>query len=161
MTGLKIAGALLLTVAGALLGGTRTAELRRRLALLRELSTGLGLMADELTALRTPLPGILTRLRDRPFFMLVSCGFGGEPFPRLWARAAETLDLAPTDREALASLGAVLGRYDAATQTAELTLVRRRLDRSASALEAELAGRANTFAALGASAGAILAVILF
>lgn len=160
-TAVKLLGAALLTAAGALLGWERTGALRRRLALLRELSAGLGVMADELTALQTPLPRILERLRNRPFFALVHAGFGGEPFAELWTRAARAPDLAPADREALASLGAVLGRYDADRQAAEIMLIRRRLDQSATVLEAELAGRAKNFAALGASFGAILAVILF
>lgn len=160
-TAVKLLGAALLTAAGALLGWERTGALRRRLALLRELSAGLGVMADELTALQTPLPRILERLRNRPFFALVHAGFGGEPFAELWTRAARAPDLAPADREALASLGAVLGRYDADRQAAEIMLTRRRLDQSATVLEAELAGRAKNFTALGASFGAILAVILF
>lgn len=156
----KLLGAALLTGAGALLGWNRTRDLRRRLALLRELSGGLGLLSDELTALRTPLPSILEALRDRPFFELLRASFGTAPLPELWTRAAHTLELDRADRETLAALGAVVGRYDAEQQAAEIAAVRRRLDERGLALEAEIAGRAKNYTALGASFGAIAAVML-
>ena len=159
--GLKLAGAALLIAAGWLLGRRGTDTLRRRAALLRAIGVSLGVMADELTALGTPLPSIFERLRGRPFFELLYAGFGGEPLPKLWRRAAEAQGLDAKDTEALASLGAVVGRYDASRQAAEIALVRRSLDDSAAAVERELAGRAKSYAGLGAACGAILAVILF
>ena len=159
--GLRLTGAVLLTAAGWLLGRRSMDTLRRRAALLRSISVSLGVMADELTALSTPLPLIFERLRDRPFFELLSAGFGGEPLPELWRRAAEAQGLGAKDAEALASLGAVAGRYDAPRQAAEISLVRRALDGSAAAIERELTGRAKSYAGLGAACGAILAVILF
>ena len=159
--GLKLAGAVLLTAAGWLLGRSRTDALRRRAALLRAVSVSLGVMADELTALNTPLPAIFERLRSRPFFDLLYAGFGGEPLPELWRRAAEAQGFDGKDAETLASLGAVVGRYDAPRQAAEIALVRRSLDGSAEALERELTGRAGSYAGLGAACGAILAVMLF
>ena len=158
----RLLGGALLVAAGALFGYDRTAALKRRLALLRELDAGLGLLADELTALRAPLPTIFARERDRPFFSLLHAGFGTEPTERLWRRAAETLDLDVADRAALKSLADVVGRYEAERQANEIGRVRRRLEASAAALEAELhSGRARTFVGLGASFGAILAVLLF
>ena len=65
------------------------------------------------------------------------------------------------DRTALAGLGAVMGRYDAERQAAELALVRQRLSDSAQALEREIIARGRHYAGLGAAAGAILAVMLF
>lgn len=159
--GVRLAGAVLLTAAGWLLGRRGMDALRRRAALLRAVSVSLGVMADELAALNTPLPLIFERLRDRPFFALLSAGFGGEPLPKLWRRAAGAIGLDAKDAETLASLGAVVGRYDASRQAAEITLVRRALEGSACALERELNGRAGSYAGLGAACGAILAVILF
>lgn len=159
--GLKFAGAALLVAAGWLLGRHSTDALRRRAALLRSISVSLGVMADELAALSTPLPLIFERLRGRPFFELLAAGFGGEPLPQLWRRAAEAQGFDAKDTEALSSLGAVVGRYDAPRQAAEIALVRRELDGSAAAVERELSGRAGSYAGLGAACGAILAVILF
>ena len=161
MTWARLLGGALLIAAGALFGYDRTAARKRRLALLRELDAGLGVLADELTALRAPLPQIFMRTRDRPFFDLLYAGFGTQPTERLWRRAAETLDIADEDRAALASLADVAGRYEAERQAAEISRVRRRLETSAAALETELQGRARTFVGLGASFGAILAVLLF
>lgn len=158
---IRLLGVALLTAAGALAGYGRTAALNRRLALLREVSDGLGRMADELTVLRSPLPVIFERLRDLPFFRLLNAGFGLEPTDALWRRAAETLELDRGSRQALSSLGTVVGRYDAERQAAELSLVRARLDEQARAMETELNGRAKNFTGLGAALGAILAVVLF
>ena len=161
MSWARLLGGVLLIAAGALFGCDRVHTLKRRLALLRALDAGFGIFADELTALRAPLPRIFARERDRPFFDLLYAGFGAEPTERLWRRAAETLELDDADRSALASLADVVGRYEAERQAAEIGRVRRRLLNSAAALEAELQGRARTFVGLGASFGAILAVLLF
>lgn len=158
---LRLMGAVLLTAAGWLLGRRGTDALRRRAARLRAISVSLGVMADELTALNTPLPMIFERLRGRPFFGLLAAGFGGEPLQKLWRRAAEAQGLDAKDTEALSSLGAVVGRYDAQRQAAEIALVRRSLDDSAAEAEREISGRAKSYAGLGAACGAILAVILF
>ena len=157
----KLLGALLLTAAGALLGWDRTREKKQRAALLRELSASLGLMADELSLLRTPLPSVFEKLRGSPFFQLLHAGFGSEALETLWTRAAASLDLGEAERASLSSLGAVVGRYDAPRQTAEIALVRARLDRAAEDCERELAGRARSYAGLGACLGAMLSVILF
>ena len=161
MSWARLLGGALLVAAGALFGCGRACALKRRLALLRELDAGLGLLAEELTALRAPLPQIFARERDRPFFSLLYAGFGMEPTERLWRRAAEALDIGEADRAAIASLADVAGRYEAERQAAEIGRVRRRLETSAAALETELQGRARTFVGLGASFGAILAVLLF
>ena len=79
----------------------------------------------------------------------------------LWTRAADTLELEEQERKALSSLGAVVGRYDAQRQAAEIALVRARLDRAAERYERELAGRAKSYAGLGACLGAMLGVLLF
>lgn len=157
----RLLGGALLTAAGALFGYERAAALKRRLILLRELDAGLGIMADELTALRAPLPRIFETLRDRPFFSLLHAGFGAEPTEALWRRAAEALELNREEIEILSALAPVIGRYDAEQQAAELALARGRLAERTSAVEAELNGRARSFAGLGAACGAILAVVLF
>ena len=157
----KILGALLLTAAGALLGWDRTREWKRRAALLRKLSGALGEMAEELTLLRTPLPRLFEKLRDRPFFRLLHAGFGTQPLETLWTRAARSLDLGEGETEALASLGTVVGRCGAERQAAEIALVRARLDRAAEAAEREISGRAKSYPDLGACLGAMLGVLLF
>ncbi len=163
MTGiaLRMAGAALLALAGALLGGEKQRELRAQKRGLEQLSAALGRMAAELTALRTPLPQLFMKLEDCPFFLLVSAGFGGEALERLWRRAAEVQNIPKKDRETLAGLGAVVGRYEAERQAAELDLARQTLAESAAALEREISARARHYAGLGAALGGMLAVLLF
>lgn len=154
-------GALLLAAAGGLLGWEQCAEKRRTARLLRALAADLGVMAAELVSRQALLPQIFDRLRERPFFRLLHAGFGTEPMDTLWTRAAESMPLPEGDREALASLAAAVGRYDAPRQAAELEAVRLRLSADAEALERDVAARGRSFAGLGASLGAMAAVILF
>ncbi|MBE6997057.1 MAG: hypothetical protein E7427_02675 [Ruminococcaceae bacterium] len=158
---LRLAGSAMLIAAGTMLGWGRLREMERRLTTLRCVCEGLGRMAAELETLAPPLRQVLSGVRDLPFFRLVAAGFGGERFQDLWQRAAETLPLSEAERRALAAPGAVLGRCDAATAAAELTLARRALSERADALERDIAARGRRFAGLGAALGAIAAAVLF
>ena len=159
----RLLGAALLSLAGALLGLGRRRERQKRLRLLRELDTGLGLMAEELTALHTPLPQLFARLRDRPFFDLLHLGFSRSPGEAdvLWTRAAEAQPLPPEEREILKSFAPAAGRYDADRQAAELNLLRRRLRERAALLETELNGPGKSLPTLGAALGALAGAVLF
>ena len=163
MTGLslRLAGSGLLVVSGALLGSSRKREKCREKAELERLCTALGLLAAELSALRTPMPQAFEKLEDCPFFLLVSAGFGGEALDSLWRRAAEAQPIPEDARSALAGLAPVMGRYDAQRQCAELLLVRERLAGCAAALEREIEDRGRHYAGLGAALGGMLAAVLF
>lgn len=158
---LRLLGGLLLAAAGAILGHGKKAELRRQQRCLEKICTALGRMANELVDLQTPMPQLLEKLEDCGFFLLVSAGFGGEPLETLWRRAAQAQPIPEKDREMLAALGAVAGRYDGKRQAEEISLVRQCLAESASALEREIGLRGRRYTALGAALGAMLAVILF
>ena len=158
---LRAAGGGLLALAGALLGGEKQRELRTQKKELEQLSAALGRMAAELTELKTPLPQLFGKLEACPFFLLVSAGFGGEALESLWQRAAQVQNIPKKDREALAGLGAVVGRYEAQRQAGELELVRRQMTESAGTLEQEIRARGKHYAGLGAALGGMLAVLLF
>lgn len=155
----KLAGAALLTAAGAMLGRGLLDPARRRAALLRSLAAGLGRLADGLSLLR-PLPQILAGLAGRPFFPELAEPCAAGELERAWRAAALALPLGREEREALAELGSVLGRYAADRQTGELEHVRARLDAAAEAAEASLRNRSRPSVGLGAAAGAMLAVLL-
>ena len=161
VTAIRLFGGALLALAGGLLGFERNAALRRQQRCLEQLCSALGRMETELTELCTPLPGLLEKLEDCRFFLLVSAGFGGEPLESLWRRAAEAQPIPPRDRETLGRLGTVVGRYEAGRQAGEIALARRRLSESAAELAREIRERGKHFAGLGAALGAMLAVILF
>ena len=158
---LRVMGACLLALAGALLGHERKDELRCRQRCLEQLSAALGRMECELVELCTPAPRLFEKLKDCPFFLLVSVGFGGEPLERLWCRAAEVQPIPERDRQTLKELGATVGKYDAQRQAGEIALARRKLDESAAAIGREISERGRHYTSLGAAMGAILAVILF
>ena len=155
----KLAGAALLTAAGAMLGRGLLDPARRRVRLLRSLAAGLGRLADGLSLLR-PLPEILAELEGRPFFPELAAPCAAGELERAWRAAALALPLGREEREALAELGGVLGRYAAERRAGELAQVRARLDAAAAAEEEALKTRSRPSVGLGAAAGAMLAVLL-
>jgi len=157
---LRLLGGSLLAASGALLGYGRFREQKRQKQSLELLCSSLGRMAGELTELNTPLPELFEKLEECPFFLLLSAGFGGEPLEQLWRRAAGVQLLPQRDRALLASLGAVIGKYEAERQTAEISLVRQQLSEHARELEREMEQRGRHYAGLGAALGAMLAVML-
>lgn len=158
---LKILGSSLLVFGGMLLGCSGVSAQRSEVKTLRGLSSALGIFEGELTALAAPLPDIFAKLGSTPFFAMLGAGFGTEPTEQLWRRAAGTLGLDDACAAALADLGAVVGRYDAARQAGEIASVRRRLDERAAHLECQIAERGRRLPGLGAAIGAMAAVLLF
>lgn len=156
----KLLGGALLVLAGALLGGGGAIRLRAEAQTLRGLSSSLGVLESELTALHTPLPDAFHRLREERFFALLDAGFGLEPTEQLWRRAVAALELERGCAGALSSLGAVIGRYDAVRQAAEIEAVRCRLDARAAEAEREYSLRGRRLPGLGAALGAMAAVLL-
>jgi len=157
----KLLGGGLLVLAGLLTGLRALREKRAAARRLRELAAALGRLRTELLETRAPLPEAFARLSREPFFALLSAGFGTERTETLWQRAAQTQPIPEEARAALASLGAYIGRCEAARQAEELWRVRELLLERSAALEREIAGRARQYPGLGAAAGAILAVMLF
>ena len=158
--GLRLLGALCLSLGGFFTGREALLRARSRLRLACGLAADLRGMAEEIEAFCRPLPELLERLRDRPFFELLWAGFGSEPFPRLWRKAAASLELPPALQETLCAPAEALGRYDAARQAAELRLCAERLDRRAAEMERELSSRQRLLPGLGAALGALLGVVL-
>lgn len=165
MSAAKIAGALLLSLAGAALGLERSARVKRRVRLLSHLGAALGVMAEEISMLRTPLPELFARLAGRAgpelggFFAALSEP-DARPVSERWGECVDALPLLPEERETLRSLSLSLGRYDAQSQCAQLELVRSQLARLAQEARLERDGKARTYLGLGLSLGAMAAVIL-
>lgn len=165
MSAARLAGALLLILAGAALGLERGARVKGRVRLLSALCAALSVMAEEISLLRTPLPELASRLAAsgpeelRSFFAALSPP-GGAPFSEKWAEEVNSLPLNAEARETLSSLGLSLGRYDAQSQCAQIELTRTRLERLTQEARAERDGRAKIYPGLGLSLGAMAAVIL-
>lgn len=164
---MRLVGAFLLTAAFALAGAAGARRLARREKMLGELAFSLGLLRFELGRFRAPMPELAGRLA------VLAPGAGGalfsrlseflgdlpeESFDALWARALG--DMKGPERDALLSMGRVLGRYGAGEQMSAAETCEARLR----ALEKEAkeayrrSGRLSV--GLGLSAGAMVSVML-
>lgn len=165
MSAVKIAGALLMAFAGAALGVERSARVKLRARLLSALCAALGVMAEEISLLRTPLPELFGQLAERgpeetrAFFAELSAA-DGSPLSERWSACADELPIRVEEREVLRALGLSLGRYDAASQCTQIEHVRAQLQRMTEEARSERDGKAKTYVGLGLSLGAMLAVIL-
>ena len=85
--------------AGAALGFERSARVKRRARLLSALCAALGVMAEEISLLRTPLPELFAQLAERgpeesrAFFAGLSAA-DGSPLSERWSACADALPLA-------------------------------------------------------------------
>lgn len=165
MSAMKIIGALLLAGSGAALGFERSACVRRHVRLLAALTAALGVMGEEISLLRTPLPELFAGLagrgpaQTRTFFASLS-DTDGRPLSERWSESVQALPLDGEARETLCALGMSLGRYDAGAQCAQIELTCAQLRRMTQEARIERDGRARTYVGLGLSLGAMLAVIL-
>lgn len=161
----RLCGALLLVTAGAALGLEGSTRVKRRVRVLSALSAALGVMAEEISMLRTPLPELFAQLSGRAgpelrgFFAALSEPDDG-PLSGKWGECVDALPLSPEERETLRSLSLSLGRYDAPSQCAQIELVRAQIGRLAQEARTERDGRAKTYLGLGLSLGAMAAVVL-
>ena len=161
----RLAGALLVALAGLMAGllaaaGQREAA-RRGAALCRMLE----LMEFELTRFRTPLAELFDSLGARseePVSGLcgavISAMERGETLSDAWDRGLSALSR--RERERLAPLGRVLGRYGAEEQAAAVRDCRRSLEDQTAQLRTELRERSRIYIGLGAAGGVMLAVLL-
>lgn len=165
MSAARISGALLLVIAGAALGLERSARVKRRVRLLAALGAALGVMAEEISMLRTPLPELFAQLSGRAgpelsgFFAALSEP-DERPVSEKWSECVDALPLLPEERETLRSLSLSLGRYDAGSQCSQIELVRSQIERLTQEARCERDGKAKTYLGLGLSLGAMAAVIL-
>ncbi len=167
----RILGAVLVVGCCSLLGLVTAGRSAQRLRSLRSLLSALEQMKAELSELLMPLPELMLGLRLRAeqpaaeFFAQV--GWLTEkkrlPFRTAWEQAAEeteSLCLRPEETKALSALGAVLGRYDAETQSAAVERTIRQLTLFRELEEKDRARRNKVSAALGLGAGITLAILL-
>lgn len=165
MNAARIAGALLLAAAGAAIGFERSARVKRRASLLSALCAALGVMAEEISLLRTPLPELFSRLavngpeETRGFFASLTAA-DGSPLSGRWSVCVNALPVGAEEKEALNALGMSLGRYDAQSQCAQIEYTRALLQQMTEQARCERDGKAKTYVGLGLSLGAMLAVIL-
>lgn len=169
---LKLAGALLLMAGASCLGFGAAGQLKARVSCLMALCAALEQMERELTFRLTPMPelmGKLAKTAQAPADLFFArCReemgrLGERSFGQLWRAALEEeteLILEPTERQILASLGDVLGRYDAEGQRLALRTAGTELGECLRRAREERDRLGRVYATLGLGAGAMLVIIL-
>lgn len=168
---LKVIGVVCLVLGGTLAGMGRAAALRERARVLRDVQSALWVMQGEICTYNSGLPELFERLagagdRAAPLFLRLKrdiSTLGDVKFEEIWRKTVEQaafLKLEPQERECLARLGSVLGRYDAEEQQRCLAGCGERFGEFAAAAEREAAARGGMWTGLGTAAGTLLAVIL-
>lgn len=167
---IRLIGAALVAAGAAWLGIQAAGELRRRALAVRQAAGGLVLLEGELELGAPPLSRLMARGAARsggPVKELFQDCLQGlerleqEEFSALWHRLAEDCtQLHPEARAILASLGDILGRYDAQRQREAISAARRRLEELAGRLEEDSRRQGRVYQTLGLSGGAFLVILL-
>jgi stage III sporulation protein AB len=152
-------------------GAGAVREKRTRIRTLRELCCALEIMQGELSLRESSLPELCRTLSThgtgkakRLFTALLELlPFLGEcSFSSLWDKAVLCCwnDLNASERDAMRSLGLVLGRYDTQTQLRQLQACTALLKKSLFEEEQRFPAERKLWLGLSASAGAMIAVLL-
>ena len=169
---LKLAGALLLMTGAACLGFGAAAQLKARVNCLMAFTAALEQMERELGFRLTPMPELMSKLSHTAaapadlFFARCReemAQLGMRTFGELWRTALNDepeLLLEPAERQILASLGDVLGRYDADGQRQALATAIAELGECLRQARQERDRLGRVYATLGLGAGAMLVIIL-
>lgn len=157
-------GGLLLLLGGGLLGWSVTAEMGRRCRAVGALREGLYQMERELTLHLTPLPTLLQG-ETLPFSQhFARCGVeigAGESVAASWDRLVESLPhLGQEEGALLRPLGHILGQFEGEVQSEALLRTARVLEEREHRLREERCRLGRVYPAVGATAGAFLAIVL-
>ena len=163
---LKLFGAALMTAGGAGAGFALVRAEIARADAVEDVRAALGILRSEISLLETPLPDIFDRLaRDGPesardFFAALSAGVYPDGFAEAWRGALPRLALATDAERVMDRLALTLGRYGAGQQCAELDAAGSALADCVQRLRERTRIRRGICPGLGASAAAVIAVLL-
>ncbi len=164
-------GAVLIVLCSGLLSMNEVLRSRQRIRALRELMYAMSDLRTELTERRTPLPELLEKLGVREkqpaaeLFCAASINLSRRelPFSAAWEmalRETESLCLLPEEMLALENLGRILGKSGTVQQTDAILAAEKKLALFLELEEKEHLRKSRLRAALGAGAGATLAILL-
>lgn len=164
---MRLMGAVLLSLAGLLLGLGAVRELRADIRRREELCRMLEGMAFELERFHTPLPELFETLARQTggavnaFCHSICEGtseLGRVRFSELWSRGLETLPR--REREILRPLGSVLGRYGTEQMLPAVESCRREMEQAKDAARARAEEKGRVYIGLCTAGGLMLAVML-
>lgn len=164
-------GAILVAGGTAAAGFSAVQRLHARVRLLHCMISALELMQAEIYFKLTPLPRLMEQMAKRagaplrPFFAHAArlmAQLGEHSFQSLWNKAVMDTggEWKAGERELMADLGGLLGRYDVEAQCRALTYTKGRMERLLTDAEAERARQGRVYGALGVAAGLAIVIIL-
>ncbi|MBR4099195.1 MAG: stage III sporulation protein AB [Clostridium sp.] len=152
------------------LGFQAATRLREQERALRDAEQGLQLLERELALRETPLPQLMGLLEERcrgsACALFAACRRGLErldetPFAQSWQSAVEDCPgLTGEGKQALLSLGNILGRYEGGEQCRAVTAVRQELGDILRRAEENRRRMGRVYQMLGLSGGAFLVILL-
>ena len=166
---MKAAGALLVILSCSVMGIHMARSLRRRAEFLRSLVHALTLLRNELCTSLLPVREVLAMLacdtssRSREFFERCLSLFGNSDLKSAWTAAAmdgRTWGMEEEECRMLASLGDVIGRYEAEKQRELIDRVADYFDERAKLADEETRRQYKLRTALGVGSGLMLAILM-
>ena len=169
---IRIIGALLLVGGAAVIGLGASWELSVRARVLGGFLSALDMMRSEIGSCLTPICELMERLSNETVSPLDSffkvCGEKkyekpDVSFSIIWRKNlkhAEYLKLKPNEREVLAELGGVLGRYDADKQISAISHLQRRVQSLWQSAENDRKSLGKLYAKLGLICGVSVVIVL-
>ena len=169
---LKIVGSLMVISCCTLIGIGFASGLKTRAKSLNGLISALSIMKSEICDLLTPMPELLVMMSEqssgpvKQFFLnCIDHMNSGQTivFSKAWeyaARETSSMQISPDEILALCELGFSLGRYDVEEQRTAITRTERKLEGYLARSEAERMSKGKVCAAMGISAGLMIAIIM-
>ncbi|NLL39734.1 MAG: hypothetical protein GX254_09155 [Clostridiales bacterium] len=167
---LRIVGALMVISCCSIIGMGYAGGLRARKKNLAGFIAALTVMRSEICDLLTPMPELLERMAGQTeppikqfFINCLSFMKMQMPFSKAWEKAVrETagLELYTEEIFCLCRLGMLLGRYEVEEQRVAITRTIVRLEEFHRRAGEDMAGRGKVCAAMGISAGLMIAIIM-
>lgn len=163
-------GAVMVAAGCIWLGNRKARQLTARVRALEALKSALELMQRELELRLTPLPQLMRALSAQTSSpareLFTGCGRALEALEHerlsdAWTRlVGQVPELKEEDRQALAPLGQVLGRYDGRGQAAAIEAVSQELEGLKARAQEESSRLGRVYRALGAAGGGFLVILL-
>lgn len=153
---------------GCILGGlSAAAALRHRVGVLEDIGRGLELLERELALNRTSLPELLEQVSHRSTQqtkeLFNNCRTEldkGNSFSHSWAAALDKSGLGEEEREVLACLAPVLGRYETQGQVQALSRLCRELEMLKARARERARALGRVYGVLGVTAGGFVCLML-
>jgi len=159
----KLIGSALLVACGAYIGAKKLLETRESIRLMDRLENSLAVMEAEISLCSRPLPDVfeqLSRETEGELFVALKESCALFSACEAWKQWCKGLEIPVEAKNALYSLGEVLGQYDASRQSAEILMARKHIGRIKEGLKKEEDAKQRNYPILGACFAGIAAMLI-